>query len=284
MTRTSHPSPADILCAIDPRAGIAPSPDVVAHLAVCDTCQVIRHRLTTGLAVLPSAAPVSPSDRAELLASRRRLELAIVGARQRAMARARWQRYVAAAAVCVVAVLGARKLGDRNPAVVDAAASSPLPIAHLTPGATWDISAEQLCTQRGSLPRRIPPNIRARVLRSYGMEHVPAEEFELDFLITPELGGAADASNLWPERYGAHTWNALIKDDLERLLPAMVCRGEISLTVAQRDIAKDWIAAYKKYFRTDRPLPRVVAQRDDDDDVALAVSYTPRYRLISFAE
>jgi hypothetical protein len=33
-----------------------------------------------------------------------------------------------------------------------------------------------------------------------------------------------------------------------------VCSGKIDLKVAQQDIAKDWIAAYKKYFHTDQPL------------------------------
>jgi len=31
-------------------------------------------------------------------------------------------------------------------------------------------------------------------------------------------------------------------------------RGELDLVTAQQDISRDWVAAYKKYFRTDRPL------------------------------
>ena len=34
----------------------------------------------------------------------------------------------------------------------------------------------------------------------------------------------------------------------------MVCAGKVDLSTAQNDIATDWIAAYKKYFRTDAPL------------------------------
>ena len=45
-----------------------------------------------------------------------------------------------------------------------------------------------------------------------------------------------------------------MKDELEQLLPALVCRGVVDLATAQRDIAADWIAAYKKYFHTDRPV------------------------------
>jgi hypothetical protein len=49
-------------------------------------------------------------------------------------------------------------------------------------------------------------------------------------------------------------WNARVKDELEDRLRQMVCDGSLDLTEAQREIATNWIAAYKKYFRTDRPL------------------------------
>jgi len=35
----------------------------------------------------------------------------------------------------------------------------------------------------------------------------------------------------------------------------MVCDGQIDLTTAQKDISTDWIAAYKRYFHTEMPLP-----------------------------
>ncbi len=59
---------------------------------------------------------------------------------------------------------------------------------------------------------------------------------------------------LWPQPYTAPTWNAHVKDALEEHLHEMVCAGELDLSTAQRDIATDWIAAYKKYFHTDRPI------------------------------
>jgi hypothetical protein len=34
----------------------------------------------------------------------------------------------------------------------------------------------------------------------------------------------------------------------------LVCTGELDLATAQRDISRDWIAAYKRYFHTERPL------------------------------
>ena len=97
------------------------------------------------------------------------------------------------------------------------------------------------------------------------MEGVPEQEYELDYLITPELGGTSDPHNLWPERYASGPWNARVKDDLERLLPQLVCQGSVDLTTAQRAIADNWIAAYKRYLRTDRPLARRAGAIDDDD-------------------
>ena len=93
------------------------------------------------------------------------------------------------------------------------------------------------------------------VLHDYNMGHVPEADFELDHLITPALGGTSDRRNLWPERYSSRVWNARVKDELEDLLPQLVCERKVPLATAQRDIASNWIAAYKKYFQTDRPLP-----------------------------
>lgn len=45
-----------------------------------------------------------------------------------------------------------------------------------------------------------------------------------------------------------------MKDALEDRLREMVCDGSLDLMEAQREIATNWIAAYKKYFRTDTPL------------------------------
>jgi hypothetical protein len=36
----------------------------------------------------------------------------------------------------------------------------------------------------------------------------------------------------------------------------MVCAGQLDLATAQHEIAGNWIAAYRKYFRTSRPLER----------------------------
>jgi hypothetical protein len=42
----------------------------------------------------------------------------------------------------------------------------------------------------------------------------------------------------------------------------MVCAGSLDLTQAQKEIAENWIAAYKKYFHTEQPLEEHWKQRD----------------------
>ena len=68
----------------------------------------------------------------------------------------------------------------------------------------------------------------------------------MDHLISLELGGSNGTANLWPEPYDI-VWNARVKDKLENRLHKMVCAGQIDLPIAQKAIAKNWIAAYQRY-------------------------------------
>jgi hypothetical protein len=93
-----------------------------------------------------------------------------------------------------------------------------------------------------------------QVFRRHGIVNPLAGAYELDYLIPPELGGARDDRNLWPQPYQQAPWNAHAKDALEDRLRRMVCDGQIDLKVAQREIADDWTIAYRKYFETNEPL------------------------------
>jgi hypothetical protein len=125
----------------------------------------------------------------------------------------------------------------------------------LTPGATRPISISDACSiDHEEVVRDVPASLRQQVLHEYGIAGARAEDYEIDFLIAPRLGGTADIHNLWPEPYTLPTWNARVKDALEERLHQMVCHGTLDLRIAQRDISTDWIAAYKKYFHTERPL------------------------------
>jgi hypothetical protein len=165
--------------------------------------------------------------------------------------------WLAACALLTAGLIALQFLSDRSgPSAMREVArhDDVRPLAYLTPGATRPIAVADLCTRRVAAPQEIPSHVRLAVVRDYRMESLPDRDYELDYLITPELGGSGDRRNLWPERYTSALWNARVKDELEQLLPTLVCAGTLPLAVAQRDMASDWIAAYKKYFRTDRPL------------------------------
>lgn len=187
----------------------------------------------------------------------------------------------ASAAVLVLAAVAVSALAIRGRAVPDddeRAVRAALPVAALTPGAWASVSLAELCGIEPGVPP-IPDPVRREVLTNYRMEHVSPQEYELDYLVTPDLGGIPDPKNLWPQRYMVEPWNALVKDELERLLSRMVCTGRLDLRAAQVDMATDWVAAYRKYFRTQEPLRTHVDVRPG----RLNGSTAPHIRLISSA-
>jgi hypothetical protein len=129
----------------------------------------------------------------------------------------------------------------------DSARSEALPDRRLTPGATLPVTASDVCVVGYTKTvRDVPAALKRDVYASYGRKPERGVCCEIDHLIPLELGGSNDRENLWPQRYEGE-WNAARKDRLERRLHAMFCRGEISLKAAQEAIARDWVAAYRRY-------------------------------------
>jgi anti-sigma factor RsiW len=242
---------------------------VTRHLDECHACSA-RHA-----AIASTSSAVGVDYRATNTAgrhadhSRARLEIAL--ARAPREGNRPWFAFAPAIAVAVVAVLAASATMYIHGAPVAGSLTAghkfALPVASITPGATWDVSVDQLCTGPTHM-RPITAAMRAEVLNAYGVEDVPSDQYELDYLITPELGGASDTRNLWPQRYSSPIWNARVKDELERLLPELVCSYQIDLETAQRDMAVDWIAAYQKYFKTTLPLAAHRGPAINDDETS----------------
>jgi hypothetical protein len=136
----------------------------------------------------------------------------------------------------------ARRVGDLS-----------IPKNSLTPGETRAVTIEDVCSAPREISVNVPVSLKQQVFREYGIRDTRPNAYEVDYLITPELGGASSIRNLWPEPYSA-TWNAHVKDRLEDRLHGLVCTGQVDLATAQRDISRDWIGAYKKYFHTDKPF------------------------------
>jgi hypothetical protein len=134
--------------------------------------------------------------------------------------------------------------------VMPALAFETLPKKSLTGGSVRIDGHDVAATCGHSKQHRGPMFAARRDLARYGMPTGTHPDYEIDHLIPLCLGGSDDPSNLWPQprRTLEPVWNAETKDRLERLLCDMVCDGQLDISAAQTAIAKDWIAAYHKYY------------------------------------
>jgi hypothetical protein len=120
-----------------------------------------------------------------------------------------------------------------------------LPDPDCTPGDILpDATVSQICTPGySSSVRNVPDSEKNQVYAEYGIASHTAGEYEVDHLISLELGGSNDISNLWPEpadpRPGFHE-----KDQTENYLHDQVCSGAVTLQQAQEEIATNWLAVY----------------------------------------
>lgn len=93
-------------------------------------------------------------------------------------------------------------------------------------------------------------------------------KYEVDHLISLELGGSNSIKNLWPEPGFPNP-----KDKLENRLHAMVCSGQISLLQAQHDIATNWVQSYRTLVG---PAPTSPSKYDAHNEWSLPTrSLTP---------
>jgi hypothetical protein len=263
LNQNLHPSDEDLLLFSDDELSARRTAWVRRHLAACWSCRARAaqievtigefmevHRQASGPELPPLAGPRA------LLKARLAQSAAQQGCQQSFfLLNARSLAYLCALAVVVA--LGVRVLLQN--AVGHETGSSEyaglLPNPTLTPGATRPIAIDDICSMdHDAVVIPIPATLRQKVFDEYGMTGVPFEDYEVDYLITPGLGGSDDIRNLWPQpRYNA-TWNSFVKDRLEDYLHQMVCQRRLNLATAQKDVATDWISAYKKYFHSSTPL------------------------------
>jgi hypothetical protein len=93
--------------------------------------------------------------------------------------------------------------------------------------------------------RNVPTSEKNADYAEYGLKRV-AYAYEIDHLVSLELGGSNATTNLWPEHY-YDPWGARTKDRLENKLHELVCSGQLSLVSAQQQEAANWIKAYRRY-------------------------------------
>ncbi|MDQ6745298.1 MAG: hypothetical protein M3Z27_04685 [Actinomycetota bacterium] len=126
-----------------------------------------------------------------------------------------------------------------------------LPDPRCTPGAVdrrvTQADIHSTICRRGYTRRVRPPEAVTRVEKRASMvaygDSGSSRRYEYDHLIPLELGGAPnDPRNLWPEP--GRTPNP--KDALEDRLRRQVCDGVLPLGAARHQIARDWVAAYRR--------------------------------------
>lgn len=128
-----------------------------------------------------------------------------------------------------------------------------LPNPHLTPGAVRTTNITDLCPHAytATVRKELKASTKREVFRRYRVTPTRGA-YEVDHLVSLELGGSNDISNLWPQAYHGR-FNAHDKDALENQLHALVCAGVVDLGEAQRAIALDWIKAMHTYGRKAAP-------------------------------
>ncbi len=122
---------------------------------------------------------------------------------------------------------------------------------YVNPAATKDNICVQGYTSQPGI-RDVSWETKKKVFDEYKVDY-KADKFEIDHLISLELGGSNDIKNLWPQAYNTKPLNAHVKDALENKLHYLICNGKADLAAVQHDIAADWTKAYIKYVG---PLPK----------------------------
>lgn len=239
-----HPTDADLLLWADRDLAPAHTTEIDTHVNTCRSC---RHRLTALEGTITDfarhrnspAIPSAAGPRA-LLRARLAAEAALSPA-----APSRIWNLARVGAVCFTLFAAFLLIFEFR-----MRADGPQPDPTLTPGEIQPISMTNVCrtTQAEVIVENIPAQTRAQVFAAYGLNPANPGDYEVDYLITPDLGGSDGLRNLWPQPYAAR-WSAKEKDKLEQRLHQLVCAGTMDLPTAQHEIAGNWIRAYKKYVQ-----------------------------------
>lgn len=256
----SHLSDQHLLRKLDGELSASEARKADAHLAACWTCRARVHELEDAVeefarihrrdmeSVSPAAGPRALLKvRLAALASAPEPTLRWMFARNKVTA-------IAALATITVALMLAGAAIYRHFAPAPKMMVVFIPDSRLTPGAAILQSRRTVCEQNNVKNKSVPVALQRKVFEAYGITPAESADYEVDYLITPALGGADDIHNLWPHSYKATVWNAEVKDALEDRLRDMVCSGDLDLAEAQQELASNWISAYKKYFHTEQPI------------------------------
>jgi hypothetical protein len=126
--------------------------------------------------------------------------------------------------------------------------ASVLPDPACSPGAILTTNIKTICTVGYTKTvRDVSTDTKKKVFKKYDIPYSQHSNYEVDHIISLELGGSNDISNLFPESYLIKN-GARVKDKLENYLHKQVCNGTITITEAQKEISSNWLQYYDQYF------------------------------------
>ena len=139
-------------------------------------------------------------------------------------------------------------------------ANQTLPDPGCSPGAVLTTDTSVICVSGYTQTvRNVPDSEKQQVFAEYGIPWSEHSGYEVDHIISLELGGSNDISNLYPESYSIQ-YNAHVKDTFENYLHSQICSNKIPVAVAQTEIATDWLKyylAWKNGTDVSPPAPQV---------------------------
>jgi hypothetical protein len=114
-----------------------------------------------------------------------------------------------------------------------------LPDPNCTPGSIMsNATLEVICTTGySSTVRDVSNKLKEQVYQNYGIYNRTPYQYQIDHLVSLQLGGSNSIDNLWPMETKFKKKN---KDPVENCLRRKVCSGEMSLEDAQKGIANNW--------------------------------------------
>lgn len=134
-----------------------------------------------------------------------------------------------------------------------------LPDSACSPGAILTTDTKVICVSGYTKTvRNVTEATKKKVFKEYGIPYTQKGNYEVDHIISLELGGSNDISNLYPESYliknGART-----KDIFENYLHKQACAGKMSMEEAQRQISGDWFYYYQTGMLKKQVSPSIPA-------------------------
>lgn len=119
---------------------------------------------------------------------------------------------------------------------------SALPDSACSPGAILTTDIKTICTVGYTKTvRDVSVATKKKVFQEYDIPYTQHSNYEVDHIISLEIGGSNDISNLFPESYLTKN-GARVKDVFENYLHKQVCSDLMTIIEAQKEISTDWLA------------------------------------------